>query len=218
MQLLISFSEHTEREKKLREGLENFVPDAALDFVCQYLSLKHVRLKITRSRKTKFADFRASLTQAPHIITINYDLNKYAFLITLIHEAAHLECWEKNKNKVKPHGKEWKAEFRYLMQPFLKINIFPNELKTALEEYIANPAASSCTDLTLMRVLKSYNQVSRLPLLEDLPSESVFRLGNSSERVFRKGEKQRKLYKCFDLARKKYYLINPIAEVELIEQ
>ena len=51
-------------------------------------------------------------------ITINNDLNKYRFLITLIHEMAHLVTF-KDMPRSKPHGKEWKINFQRLMLPFL---------------------------------------------------------------------------------------------------
>ena len=45
-------------------------------------------------------------------ITINNNLNEYGFLITALHEFAHLLVYEKYKNKVHPQGSEWKKLFK----------------------------------------------------------------------------------------------------------
>jgi predicted SprT family Zn-dependent metalloprotease len=42
-----------------------------------------------------------------HEITVNSNLNKYKFLITLIHEISHLVAFEKFGRNIKPHGNEW---------------------------------------------------------------------------------------------------------------
>ena len=60
--------------------------------------------KVKKSRSSKYGDYRPPLKGSNHLITINYDMNKYAFLITLVHEIAHLTNWNKHKDKVKPHG------------------------------------------------------------------------------------------------------------------
>ena len=40
-----------------------------------------------------------------HRISVNGNLNKYSFLITLIHELAHLLTFTQYKNRVDPHGR-----------------------------------------------------------------------------------------------------------------
>lgn len=214
MQLKLNISFYPEKELEIQHALEPFIPKKSLYYVCSYLAEKNVFLKITRSRKTKYGDFRAEFKSKPCIITINHDLNKFAFLITLVHEMAHMECWLKHKNKVKPHGKEWKNCFKDLMQPYFLNKLFPTEIMISLTEYMNNPAASSCSDLGLMRALKTYDNKPNVTYLEDIPENAVFKLGTN--RVFQKGEKRRKLYKCKDMANKKYYLINPLSEVIII--
>jgi SprT protein len=211
MQAIIDFDDLSPKEKFLREGLKDFLPSEALAGIARYFASREVKLKISRSRKTKYGDFRTSSENPIPLITINHDLNPYAFLITLVHEAAHLECWLKHKNRVKPHGNEWKQFFKELMYPYLHSYIFPQELILALKKYLENPAASSCTDQNLMKALKVYDlKKEDIFHLDELPADSVFILNH---RMFKKGEKRRKLFKCQDLSTKKYYLINPICEV-----
>ncbi|MDQ3193209.1 MAG: SprT-like domain-containing protein [Bacteroidota bacterium] len=213
MQVLIDFQEYSDSELHYKKLLSPYVPEATVLYLCRYFSQKPIEIQITRSRKTKYGDFRPSVSEKLNKITINKDLNPYAFIITLIHEAAHLECWLKYKNRIKPHGKEWKTNFKQLMQPYIDLQIFPSDVVSALTNYLVNPSASSCSDLSLMKSLKAFNPAKDdMFFLEDLPENTVFTLNNN--RVFQKGAKRRKLFKCKDLSNKRYYLINPLCEVK----
>lgn len=196
--------------KSYKEILEKYIPDPALELVYGWLVGWKVQLKITRSRSTKLGDYRSPLNGNGHRISINHDLNPYSFLITLIHELAHLIVWEKFGNKVKPHGKEWKSVFGELMGPVMKTRVFPEDVEEALRKYLKNARAASGSDITLTKVLLSYDKKTHL-MLEDLPAEAVFRIHNGRE--FRKGEKLRKRYRCVCLHSRKNYLINPLMKV-----
>lgn len=203
------------REVKVNEYakiLQKYLPGSTVLLVSEMVIDLEVHLKITRSRKTRFGDYQSPTKETGHIITINHDMNIYAFLITLIHEMAHLTCFEKHKHNVKPHGKEWKQEFKVLMDPFLTNEVFPEDLLKIVRRYLYNPAASSCSDLSLYRALKLYNEMEEgFVLLEQLPEKAIFRFkkGNS----FIKGELMRKRFKCIDLQTKRIYLVSPVAEV-----
>ena len=56
---------------------------------------------------------------------MNGTLNNYSFLITLIHELAHLLTFTQYKNRVEPHGREWKRIYGTMMKDFLTPDIFP---------------------------------------------------------------------------------------------
>lgn len=120
-------------------------------------------------------------------------------------------AWNKYRNKILPHGKEWKEEFRTLLLPFFELNIFPEDILNCLTSYSLNPKASSCTDLPLVKVLKKYDAESSFVHLEDIPAKCIFRLRNGRE--FIKGERVRKRFKCTDVISKKEYLVSPVAEV-----
>jgi SprT protein len=215
LQTLLDFGEYSEKELYFRKILSPFVAEKGLLYICRYLAQRPVKLKIAKSRKTKYGDFRGYHHKPEHLITVNEDLNEYAFLITLIHEVAHLDCWLKYKNRVKPHGAEWKFFFRELMQPYIKLNMFPAEIMAALDNYLKNPAASSCSDLDLMKALKAVDgREEGIVLLEEIPDGTEFIFNN--KRIFRKKGKRRKLILCTDLKNNKDYLINPIAEVKLL--
>jgi hypothetical protein len=115
---------------------------------------------------------------------------------------------------VKPHGKEWKEHYSLHMKPFLREDIFPKEMLETLQNYMDNPAASSCGDPELMKKLRLYDDGESVIFLEELPQNTLFKL--RSGRIFKKGPKQRKNFKCEEISSQKIYLVHPLAEVEIL--
>ena len=194
--------------------LHKYIPEKAVPLISEWIYSFDFKLRIKKSRASKYGDYRPPVKGENHLITINYDMNKYAFLITLVHEIAHLSNWNKNKDSVKPHGEEWKLHYKLLMKQFLTHEIFPADVIVALRKYMNNPAASSCSDTNLLRVLKGYDDRQNTVLLEDVPAGSTF--SYNSDRYFIKGEQIRKRFKCKELKGNRIYLFNPLTEVLVI--
>jgi hypothetical protein len=197
--------------------LEKYLPPAAAPLIARWIDYFQCEFKISRNRNSKFGDYRPPHAGKGHRISVNYDLNVYAFLVTTVHEFAHLHTWNEHKHKAKPHGTEWKANFKKMMQPFFEKEVFPADVKHAIIKYLNNPAASSCTDLHLYKSLRLYDAPKPETHLtvDKIPMHSLFKLKNG--RVFRKEEKLRKRYKCTELKTRRVYLFSPIAEVELVD-
>lgn len=191
--------------------LNEYLPEDAVEKAFSWIVDKDVHLKISKQRKTKLGDYRPPVYHTNHRISINHNLNKYSFLITFVHEFAHLLVWEKHKGKVDPHGKEWKNEYKSLMQNFLNKAIFPADLEKVLAKSIENSKASSTSDLKLSRVLKKYDDQSDFLTLEDLEEDAVFFIEGG--RRFKKGQKQRTRYKCQNIDNKKIYLVHALTAV-----
>lgn len=198
------------------EVLKKYLPEGAVETIALWIVDYDFKLKIKKERSTKLGDYSSPQNGMNHVITVNHNLNKYSFLVTLVHEVAHLSTFNKFKNTVAPHGQEWKNEFKILMQPFLVTEIFPVDVLYAIRKYLQNPAASSCTDTNLLRTLKLYDENTQQVFLEYLPYKSVF-LYNGNK-VFEKGERIRKRFRCIEIATGTVYLFNPLTEVELFEQ
>lgn len=204
------------KQQKLNaKTLEPFVPEGAAQPVIDLLNSKHLSLTIKNPRKTKIGDYRPPRKKGqPHEISVNGDLNPYAFLVTLIHEFAHLTTFEKyDFREIKPHGPEWKKEFQHFLDPFVKKAIFPDSIKAALDCYLRNPAAATCSDYQLMQALRAFdtNNDDRV-LLDELANDTYFIWGK--ERLFKKEGKIRKRLRCLEVKTNKYYLFNPAAEVK----
>jgi len=196
--------------KTYREVLLDYIPEAAVSGVLEFLNTSNVQLKITKSRSTKLGDYRPPIRSKFHKISVNHDLNKYNFLVTIIHEFAHLNTWEKHNRKVKPHGKEWKQSFRELMDPYLNESVFPEDILNVLFKFLKNPTSSS-VDTELTKKMRKYDSGKSYFTLEALPDDSLFEIYNGV--IFKKLEKIRKRYKCKRMDNNRIYLISPIMEV-----
>src|SRR5574343_418572 len=208
----------TAREQQYKrncEVLKKYIPEPTVELMAEWIVLFDFKLKIKKERSTKLGDYSSPQNGMNHVITVNHNLNKYSFLITLVHEIAHLSTYNKFKNTVAPHGTEWKNEFKLLMQPFLNTETFPVDVLYAIRKYLQNPAASSCTDTQLLRALKLYDEKEGQIFLEYLHYKSVF-LYNGNK-VFEKGVRIRKRFRCIEISTGTVYLFNPLTEVELFE-
>jgi hypothetical protein len=195
--------------------LAQYMPPEAAPLIGRWIDHFKCEFKISRNRNSKFGDYRAPYGGKGHRISVNYDLNAYAFLVTTVHEFAHLHTWNEHQHKVRPHGTEWKNNFKKMMQPFFEKNVFPQDVHQAINRYLDNPAASSCSDLNLYRSLRKYDAPKESAItVEKLPIKALFKLKDG--RVFRKEEKLRKRFKCTEVSTRRVYLFSPVAEVELI--
>lgn len=195
------------------EAIARYIPPAAAKKVLDYLVQYGVHLTVTRNRKSVLGDYRHATRYANHRISVNGDLNKYSFLITLIHELAHLLAFTGYGNRIEPHGREWKRVYAQLMSGFLSEDIFPPDLIAVLNSSLHNLPASSCSDEKLMRALKRYDaNTDGIVLVEQVPEGSVFDAGGG--KMFRKGKKLRKRYECIELATGRLYLFSPVYEVK----
>ncbi|MGB3592446.1 MAG: SprT-like domain-containing protein [Nonlabens sp.] len=174
-----------------------------------------VQLEIVRERRTRHGDYRR-LGNGLHRITVNQNLNKYRFLITLVHEIAHLVAFAKFGNGIKPHGKEWKYTFQHLMLPFIRPEIFPERLLPLIARHFKNPRASSDTDASLSMALQAYDEDSNIKkYIFEIPNGALFSFNN---RRFKKGVKLRKRYSCVEINSSKVYLFQPNAQVEVLKK
>ncbi len=192
----------------------DFILAEARPMIKAIMSNDNLVVKVKNERKTKHGDYR-QLPNGKHQITINSNLNPYRFLITLIHEIAHFEAYNKYGRFIKPHGKEWKHTFQHLMLPFLRPEIFPLELLPLLAKHFKNPKASSDTDTQLALALKQFNEADDKSFVFEVSLGQAFKLYNG--RVFKRGHKRRKRFECVEVKTGKLYLFNPNAEVELLE-
>jgi hypothetical protein len=199
------------------QQLKAYLPEGSFEDVSHYLLHYKVHLTITRERKSVLGDYRNALAEKNHRISVNGNLNQYAFLITLLHELAHLFTYERFGHRVQAHGQEWKNEFSKILAQFLLKKVFPPDINRALMKTLQNPAASSCADTALLRVLHQYDEKKEgIALVESLPEGSLFKIKGG--RIFRKMERVRKRIKCVEVATSKVYLFSPVYEVEVLDK
>ncbi len=190
---------------KLYSILQAHMPASALSYCYRLWSDSPFLLKITRTRQTKVGDFTSRNNQTHPRITLNHELNPYLFVITYVHEVAHLRVHLRYGNRVDPHGEEWKAEFRHLMQPLLSPEVFAEDILVQLERHLANPKASSFADTDLTKILRRYDKNADLyATLSDIPEGSIF---SFQGRFFKKGKIRRTRVLCHEMKTKRHYLV-----------
>ncbi|MDY0015980.1 MAG: SprT-like domain-containing protein [Bacteroidales bacterium] len=201
-----------QKNENIETLLADYLPLAALTEVCEMISSHGVHIKITKSRKRIHGSYYRPIKNYSHRITINHDLNPYAFLITLLHEFAHLYAWE--YNRCLKHGKPWKQHFSNLLMKFINDHVFPDDIQAALLSHLNHITSSDFLDIPLSRTLQAYDKESILKngevLLSDIPMQTIFMY---NQRKFVKQKLLRKYYLCKELNTNKMYKYHPLAKV-----
>jgi hypothetical protein len=197
--------------------LQQFIPEGSYDLLTPFFDTYTIHLTLTRERKTVLGDYRCPSSTKPfHRISVNINLNRYSFLITLLHEIAHLATWLQHKNAVAPHGDEWKKHFQQIILPFLGKQLFPATVEAALLAYLYNPAASTCTDPVLFKALYEFDQPKEgYKLVDDITIGHQFITENG--KVFEKLKQQRSRCRCREIKTGKMYLFPGIVEVKEVD-
>ena len=192
---------------------QKHLPENVISYCVQLWEESPFYFFVKPPRYTKLGDFRYRKDRSIQTITLNSDLNPYQFLLTYIHEVAHLRAFDRFGTTHAPHGSEWKTLFKQLLEPLLVEPVFPRDLLVPLKLHMRNPSASSARDLFLMKEMSKYD--SQLPeqagfFLADIAPQSIFELAG---RKFRKGETRRTRILCEELATGKKYLVSRLAKV-----
>jgi SprT protein len=197
------------------QSLDNYLPTGAYPYVAEYLHQFGIHLTISRERSTILGDYRPAFQHNAHRISVNGNLNPYAFLITLLHEMAHLLVFEHFGPKVLPHGVEWQQRYGQLLAIFIEKKLFPNEIEKALLRTISKPSATSCGEEELMRVLQKYDPINNGRVrVEELMQGQQFKIPDG--RIFIKGEKLRKRHKATEISGGTVYLFSGIYMVSKV--
>ncbi|WP_425392436.1 SprT-like domain-containing protein [Ekhidna sp.] len=192
------------------EVFKKFVPEASVSYCVKLYERMGFEFKIKKARQTKLGDYRFNPKTNKHTITINNDLNPFAFLVTYLHEVAHLIAFKQYGRRIQPHGKEWKKSFKEISEPMLTTEVFHVSVLSALKRYFKNPKASSCSDPTLYQILKQFDDPSDKVFLKDISIGGTFKF---NKKAFIKLEKKRTRSVCQEIRSKRKYLISEIAEV-----
>jgi hypothetical protein len=204
------------KQERPLAALTQFLPENTYEFVAPYFEQHVIHLTLTRHRSSIHGDYRApDRKHAYHRISVNATLNKYSFLITLLHELAHMVTTVRFGLKAAPHGVEWKNEFRNILIPLMDKDLFPHDVERAIRAYLSNPAASTCTDPNLYKALSAHDPHKEGRVHVDaVPVGGHFVL---SGRRFQKVENLRTRARCKCVISGKMYFVQGIAQVQLAE-
>jgi hypothetical protein len=180
----------------------------------QLLADHRILLKVSRGRASRLGDFKPGLSGQAHRITVNGDLNIYAFQLVFLHELAHLLVWENTRGRTPPHGEEWKQAFGALIRDFLGRGLFHPSTRDTLWSYSHKVRATGIACEGVVRELSLFDREAAsdpLVFLEEVPLESLFY--TRTGRLFRKDQKLRKRFRCHCLDNQRAYLFHPLARV-----
>lgn len=196
--------------------IKSFLPSGSIEHVTSVLAEVSVpfKIEIKKQRKSCYGDYRR-YPDGTHKISLNNNLKPEAFLITLLHEVAHLVTFLKYGRKIKPHGAEWKLNYKMLMLPLINDSIFSSKLLSLIANHFKNPKASIDSDHQLSLLLKGELSNSAKKFVFQIENGSIFTL--DKKRKFVKEGKKTKRMVCKDLESGKRYLFHPNVEVELVK-
>ncbi len=193
-----------------------YIPEAAVDYCWNIWQTHQFKFTITKPRNSKLGDYSYQLLNG-HTITVNGNLNPYAFMVTYLHEVAHMLVRKKYIRRKLPHGQEWKDTFVEVLKPVMHPLILPKDIIAALESYCKNPTASTGGHKLLSTTLRKYDPETsqNLLTLDKLNLGELFLL---NKKVFQKGELRRTRYYCTEVKTNKKFLVIGTAPVSKIEQ
>jgi len=189
----------------------NNIPPAAQAYCQEISTLYKFKFILKKSRLTKLGDFKIDRASGQYSVSVNKDLPPYQFLITFIHELAHLKVAEDHPRSVKSHGAEWKNAFKVLLQPVLTKKVFPDQLYRVLKKHMLNPKAAAGSDPKLWNALKVYDNSEKSQQLISVLDGASFNFRNKQ---FTKIKKRRTRILCKAQGTNRLYLIPGIASVE----
>ncbi len=201
-----------EQYRMFFDGLKQYLPLESVPQICRWLVEYDVYLKISKARMTKWGDYRPPFKDKGHRISINYNLNPYAFLTVMVHELAHLVTYKEYGRNHQPHGKEWKQIYRQMMTVFLGRGIYPPDVEAAVQ--LSLQKIKGCVDPALQKVFRKYDPDKGTKMVSELPPNTCFKLNKS---FFRKIRKVRTRYICTNLVNGKDYTVSGSAEVYVIK-
>lgn len=201
------------RNATFQEIISKYVPEATIRYCCELWLLYKFRFIVKKKRSSRLGDYTYDPQLNRHTVTVNGDQNPYAFLITYLHEVAHMMCAVRYGFSVKPHGIEWKSCFKEIAYPLMKEEIFPPDLLVPMFDYISNPKATSCSDIDLLKALNEYDE-HPLSFVSDLKAGDIFRFNN---KIFRKEEVIRTRAICTEVSTGNKFYIPESAQVDPIQ-
>ena len=192
-----------------------YVPEHSAAYCANLWTNLKFEFKLARSRSSKLGDYWYQSKLNKHKITVNKDLNQYSFLVTYIHEVAHMVAGIKYGYRIKPHGEEWRSVFKELMYPLMQEKVLPEDVLVPLHDYMISPGASSCSDPALYRALAKYDeQADNACFLSEIKIGQEFRFG---KRVFKKESIKRTRALCTEIKTGLRYYISESAEVKIMQ-
>ena len=192
--------------------LKYYLSPKAYNYHLQITCEQEFVFRIKKNRKSKLGDFSVGRFKKP-TITINENLPEDLFLFTYLHELAHFFVFKKYRNRVQPHGKEWKEIYSDLLLGALRNDLFEEPFLEYVLKFLAKPRAT--IDLSQINHFKPIDTllVGEL-LLNQVENKASFEFRGKR---FQKIIKRRTRVLCLNLDNQRQYTVSGEARVTLID-
>ena len=202
-------------EKEI-EVFKKYLPEKSVAYCHQLWKEHHIQFTISPPRKSVYGNYMHR--NGIHHISVNGDLNPESFLVTYLHEVAHLLVRKSTARRPRPHGPEWQKAFRMVMRPMLDSAVFGPELSHVLHRHLEKPKATSCSDPVMHRLLMGSKELDEAEkdevIVDKLPPGTRFVFQSRTFKVMRKVRTRLECMQEADLA---IYRFQPMARVRLLE-
>lgn len=204
-------------EDKEIEIFKKYLPERSIVYCHQLWKEHHIQFTISPPRKSVYGNY--VYRHGIHHISVNGDLSPESFLVTYLHEVAHLLVRKSTTRRPKPHGIEWQRAFRAVMKPMLELQVFGSELTQALNRHLEKPRATSCADPVMHRLLMGSQEMDEAEkdevIIEKLAPGTRFVFQSLIFRIIRK---VRTRLECVRESDGALYRFQPTARVRLLDQ
>lgn len=194
------------KKQRFANQLSSLIPFDLAFFISERIVDHNIHFIVSKNRKSKLGDYRFDPKTNKHIISVNSGLGKEEFFVTTLHEFAHYFAFKNFGRKIKPHGDEWKSEYRVLIQEALQKEFQVVGLDKILYNEIQKPS------VTHKKPLVNRCLAQGEAYLKDIDHDEVFSLQG---REFKKLELRRTRYFCQCITSKKLYTIHKEAVVKV---
>lgn len=185
-----------------------------MEIVTGWLDAPGLELKLSNRRSSRMGSY-LRCRDGRHIITMNTNQGKYSFLITLLHELAHLQVSLERNARHTPHGKEWKSKFSELLLRTVAADALPQKIKDVLMMIAQSPRSTHFYDEKISSALLGFDPGANPGiLLCDLPEGSRFRMMNG--KIYVKGNRIRTRYRCRLEGSQSCFLVGGAVPVTLV--
>lgn len=175
-------------------GLAPFLPAGSLEVIGEWLRVDNLSIKLTSGRGQRLGAYKREASGMQTIL-LNRNQDPYSFLITLVHEIAHMQARKLYGRHVQPHGLEWKQTYSRLIIKAAAIPSLPADICAMMAEIARSPESRHYGKISVSKVLLKYSTKAEPgELLCDIPPGTRFRMPDG--KVYIKGEKIRTRYRC----------------------
>lgn len=185
----------------------------SFDFFVSLVDGYNLKLIISETRKTKLGDYRSPFKDKGHLISVNGDLEKNHFYLTLLHEVAHMFVFDTYGSSVMPHGKQWKEVLSFVLTKALDNNTFDSSWNKNIVEIIKNPKSSSMLHTGVANEWKKGRANAHHLYIADLKDGEDFIL-LANNKAYKKIKQLRSNYLCIETETRKEFRVSAYATVK----